>query len=114
MRRARPSVLATCFGTRPRPKPFTSVAIFENQERASPLPAIEDLPASALDTQVLAHYTVLAAMRYPEYREHTVFLGVAEALPRACLAAPAEFPLKLEAGPTQPARLSASLAEWLA
>lgn len=114
MRRARPSVLAACFGTRMRPKPFTSLAIFENQERASPVPSVEDLPASALDAEVLAYYTVLAARRSPEYRERTVYLGVADALPRAYLAAPAEFPLKPGIEPVKPEQLSVALGAWLA
>lgn len=114
MRRARPSVLVARFGARRRPKPFTSVAVFENQDRASPLPAEEDLEGSALDAQMLAHYTGLAARRYPEYREHTVFLCLAEALPRAFLAAPREFTLEIGAEPISSGRLGAILSEWLA
>ena len=36
-RRARPSVVVAHLGMRAKPKPFTSVVIFENQERANPL-----------------------------------------------------------------------------
>ncbi|MBZ5561024.1 MAG: hypothetical protein LAP13_01235 [Acidobacteriia bacterium] len=113
MRRARPSVLVARFGTRLRPKPFTSVAVFENQERANPLPAVEDLEGSALDAQVLAYYTGLAAWRYPEYRARTVILCLAEALPRAFLAAPKGFPLEVGSGPLSANRLNAALVEWL-
>ncbi|MBZ5546095.1 MAG: hypothetical protein LAO07_20920 [Acidobacteriia bacterium] len=113
MRRARPSVLVARFGTRFRPKPFTSVAVFEDQDRANPIPAEADLEGSALDAQVLAHYTGLAARRYPEYRARSVILCLAEALPCAFLVAPREFALEVGAEPVRPARLNAALAEWL-
>ncbi|HXX17700.1 MAG TPA: hypothetical protein VEJ47_22570, partial [Candidatus Eremiobacteraceae bacterium] len=82
-RRARPSLLLAQFGVRSRPKPFTSVVVFENQDEINPLPAVDDLPGSALDAQVLALYVWLAATRYNEYQRNTVCLCLAESISQA-------------------------------
>ncbi len=113
LRRARSSVLVARFATRPRPKPFTGGAVFENQERANPLPAGEDLEGSTVDAQVLAHYIGLASWRYPEYRERTAILCLAEGLSRAFLAGPKELVLEVGAQPATPDRVAAVLALWL-
>jgi hypothetical protein len=114
LRRARPSVLVAHFGTRNKPKPFTSVAVFENQERASPQPDIEDLAGSAVDAQMLAYYVWLAATRYQEYYGRTVCLCLAEDLPTALVIAPPEFPLLKEKEPFRLEKISALLSAWLA
>jgi hypothetical protein len=114
LRRARPSVLVAHFGTRNKPKPFTSVAVFENQEKASPQSEEEDLAGSAVDAQMLAYYVWLAAARYPEYYGRTACLCLAEELPTALVAAPPEFPLWKEKEPLRLERISALLGAWLA
>ena len=53
-RRARPAFVMAQFGVRSKPKPFTSVLVFDNPDEVNPLPAVDDLPGSALDAQVLA------------------------------------------------------------
>jgi hypothetical protein len=112
-RRARPSFLMVQFGVRSKPKPFTSVAVFENQEQINPLPAVDDLPGSALDAQLLALYVWLAASRYDEYRRNTVCLCVAESLSEAYVVAPPEFALWCEAAPVTLDRLRAAATHWL-
>jgi hypothetical protein len=112
-RRARPSVVVAYYGIRNKPKPFTSVAVFQDPEKASPLPEVEDLAGSAVDAQVMAHYTWLAATRYPEY-ERAACLCLAEGLTRACLVAPADFPLWEGPQPIRIDRLPSLLASWLA
>jgi hypothetical protein len=112
-RRARPSVLVAYYGIRSKPKPFTSVAVFQEPEKANPLPEVEDLAGSAVDAQVMAHYTWLAATRYPEY-ERAACLCLCEGLSRACLVAPASFPLWSEPQPIRVTRLPKLLASWLA
>ena len=114
LRRARPPFLAAQFGVRSRPKPFTSVAVFENQDEINPLPAVDDLPGSALDAQVLALYVWLAASRYDEYQHNTVCLCLAESLSEAYVIAPSEFPLWREPEPIRLERLRAVLADWAA
>jgi hypothetical protein len=68
------------FGVRDKPKPFTSVVVFENPDRINPLPPIEDLPGSAADAEMLALYVWLAANRYEEYQRSTVCVCLAESL----------------------------------
>jgi hypothetical protein len=87
IRRARPRVLVARFGLRPRPKPFTGIAIFENQQRINTLPEIDDPTGSALDANVLARYVLLAAQRYPE-KEETICLCIAESARSAWLLLP--------------------------
>ena len=112
-RRARPTVLVGYFGTRDKPKPFTSVAVFENQSVASPLPSVKDLPGSALDAQVLAYYIWLAASRYAEYQEVLTFC-LAENLRRGFVLGPPGNPLATAAEPLSLSRISSLLGAWLA
>lgn len=88
MRRARPRVLFARFGMRAKLKPFTGIAIFENQHRISALPDVDDPLGSAIDASILARYILLGMERYPE-AAHTVFLAIAESAKRAYLVAPA-------------------------
>lgn len=86
-RRARPRVLFARFGLRAKPKPFTGIAIFENQQRISALPDVDDPQGSALDAIVLARYILLSAQRYPESAQ-TAFFCVAESAQSAYLVLP--------------------------
>src|SRR5208283_1121303 len=113
-RRARPSFVMAQFGVRSKPKPFTSVAVFDNPDEVNPLPAVDDLPGSALDAQVLALYVWLAASRYDDYRRNTVCLCIAESLSEAYVIAPPEFALWHEAEPVSLDRLRTTLTQWLA
>ena len=74
LRRAQPQLLICSFGIRRRLKPFSSVAVFEDQGRANPAPEQDDAPSSLIDAQILAEYVYLAASRLPPYAEQT--LGV--------------------------------------
>ena len=112
-RRARPEVLIACFGVRSKPKPFTSVAVFENPDQINPMPAVDDLPGSALDAQVLSQYVWLAANRYEEYRANSVFICLAEALCEAYVIAPPEFSLVGETQPIPSDKFRSALLEWL-
>lgn len=87
LRRARPRTLIARFGMRNKPKPFTSIAIFENQQRVSTLPDVDDPENSAIDAAILARYVWLAASRYPE-QEHTLCLCVSEHLDSAYMILP--------------------------
>jgi hypothetical protein len=112
-RRARPSVLIGYFGTRDKPKPFTSVAVFENQSVASPLPPVKDLAGSALDAEVLAYYTWLAAARYPEY-QGALTLCIAGSLSTVFVVGPSENPFAAESEPLSLPKISSLLGAWLA
>lgn len=112
LRRARPRMLVARFGTRNKPKPFTSLAILEDQEGASPLPDAPDPDGSSIDAQILARYIWLAASRYEEYRD-AVCLCVADALPAIYAIAPAEHSLLRESEPMTLERIRSILEEWI-
>jgi hypothetical protein len=113
-RRARPTFLMASFGVRSKPKPFTSVVVFENPDQLNPLPSVEDPAGSALDAQMLALYTWLAASRYQEYQSHTTCVCVAESLSQAYVIAPQELAIGHETEPIPLARLGAVFRGWLA
>jgi hypothetical protein len=113
-RRARPSFLTAQFGVRQKPKPFTGVAVFDNPDQVNPLPAVDDLPGSAVDAQMLALYVWLAASRYPEYQRSTVCVCVAESLSQAYVIAPPEFAIWKETEPVPLNRLGDALRAWIA
>ena len=77
LRRARPRLMIARFGLRNKPKPFTSIAIFENQQTISAMPDVSDPQGSAVDALTLARYVWLSVLRYPE-REQTSCLCVSE------------------------------------
>src|SRR5207245_1426981 len=56
LRRARPRLLVARFGMRSKPKPFTGIAIFENQQKISAMRDLDDPEGSAMDAQMLARY----------------------------------------------------------
>jgi hypothetical protein len=87
IRRARPRVLFARFGLRAKPKAFTGIAIFENQQVISALPDVDDPQGSAIDAFMLARYVLLAAQRYPEGAQ-TAFLCIAESAQSAYLILP--------------------------
>ena len=74
IRRAQPQLTICSFGIRRRLKPFSSVAVFEDQGRANPAPEQDDAPSSLIDAQILAEYVYLTTARLPSYAEQT--LGV--------------------------------------
>ncbi len=87
LRRARPRIIVARFGLRSKPKPFTSIAIFENQQTVSTLPDADDAEGSAVDAIILARYVWLAASRYPEQKQ-TGCLCVSESRNSVFLIAP--------------------------
>ena len=112
LRRARPDVLVAHFGVRSKPKPFTSVAVFENPDQINPLPAVDDMLGSSLDAQVLSRYVWLAASRYDEYR-NAACVCLAESLSEAYVIASPEFSLLRETQPISVNRFQSVLSEWL-
>ena len=113
-RRARPCFLAASFGVRSKPKPFTGVAVFDNPDQVNPMPAVDDLPGSAVDAQMLALYVWLAASRYEEYQRSTLCVCLAESISQAYVIGPPEFALLQETEPIPLARLRDELRSWIA
>jgi hypothetical protein len=113
-RRARPSFLAARFGVRAKPKPFTGVAVFDDPDQVNPLPAVDDLPASAVDAQMLALYVWLSAGRFDEYSKSTLCVCLAESLSEAYIVAPQGFQFREVAGPMPLEQFRHELGEWIA
>jgi hypothetical protein len=113
MSHARPTVVVAEFGLRNKPKPFTSVAVFENQEKATPQPPVPDPEGSAVDAVMLAYYTWLGTTRYVEY-QRTGCLCVFDGTPSVVVAGAPEFPLWEEKEPVAPRRIADLLETWLA
>lgn len=111
-RRSRPRVLIACFGLRDKPKPFTSIAILEDQEHTSPLPDTADPEGSAVDAQILARYIWLSASRYEEY-ENAVCLCVADSVPAIYAIAPPGHGLLAESQPMTVEKIRGIIEEWL-
>lgn len=87
LRRARPRLLIARFGLRTKPKPFTSIAIFENQQTISSLHDVADPQGSAVDALILARYIWLSVQRYPE-RDKTCCICISESSGSAYILAP--------------------------
>ncbi len=114
LRRARPALLVAQFDVRPRPKPFTGVAVFDNPDQVNPLPSVDDPQGSSLDAQMLALYIWLAATRYEEYQHATVCVCLADSIAEAYVIAPPEFALTRSADPLPLESLRHQLSAWLA
>ncbi len=112
LRRARPSVLIGYFGTRDKPKPFTSVAVFVNQNIASPLPSEKDYPGSAIDASILSYYLWLSSTRYSEY-ENALTLCIAESVRVAYAVGPSHNPFQDQTQPVTVDQVSRVLGDWL-
>ena len=113
-RRARPSFLAARFGVREKPKPFTGVAVFDDPNKINPLPAVDDLPGSSVDAQMLALYVWLAAARYGEYQKSAMCVCIVQSLSEAYIVAPRGLAFRPTAEPLPLDQLRRELCEWMA
>ena len=109
---ARPIVVIAEYGLRFKPKPFTSVAIFEDPAQVNPLPSESDPEGSAIDAGILAYYTWLGVRRFPECRR-TLCLCLFENAPYILIAGTEDCPLWNEPEPIAPEQLSSFLYSWL-
>jgi hypothetical protein len=110
-RRVRMQAVFCSFGVRPKLKPFSSLVLFEDQNRANPVPDQPDPEGSWTDTRLLAEYVYLAAERAQVYDGQTMGIFALPELSRALLTA---WP-----GPAPAGRLGAEdvihlALEWLA
>jgi len=113
IRRVQPQVLLCCFGIRPKLKPFSSVVLFEDQNRANPVADQPDPEGSWIDVRLLAEYVYLTASQHPAYTGRTVFLFAALELERLLLVAPAGFALPAH-GRLAGAEFADAAIHWLA
>jgi hypothetical protein len=113
LRRARPRILIARFGLRPHPKPFTGIAIFENQQRISAMPDVDDPQGSAIDASTLARYILLSVERFPEGSD-TAVLVVSESARSAYLSLPASRKKQWNGGSqATPEQLSQWLGQFI-
>lgn len=111
VRRARPYVLCTGFGIRNKVKAFSSLLIYADQDKASPVPTQGDMLGSYVDLEIFYEYVWREPMKYPEYPGNTVFFFAAEGMDEALLIAPPDFPKPAGALPLE--AWHQRLAEWL-
>jgi hypothetical protein len=109
IRRARPRLLLARFGMRSKPKPFTGIAIFENQQKISAVQDVDDPEGSAVDALILARYVWLAAQRYPE-GQRTSCICIAESSRSAYVIAP---DAKCPGWPAGTAVTPEQISEWM-
>jgi hypothetical protein len=113
IRRARPSVIVIGFGIRNKVKPFSSLLIYTDQDKASPIPTQMDTLGSYVDLEVFYQYIWQELERYAEYRRNTVYLFLAEGMDEMFVVAPPDFPLLHENGPVKISRLLETAKEWI-
>jgi hypothetical protein len=106
IRRVQPQALFCCFGIRPKLKPFSSVVLFEDQNRANPVADQPDPEGSLVDARLLTEYVYLTASRHPVFSGRTVCLFAVPEWKRALLLAPAGFSFG-------PEGLCAGVVRWL-
>ena len=113
IRRVQPQALLCRFGIRPKLKPFSSVVLFEDQNRANPVADQPDPEGSLIDVRLLAEYVYLSASQHPAYARRTVHLFAVPELDRVLTVAPSGFGLPSVARLTA-AELCTAAVNWLA
>jgi hypothetical protein len=93
VRRARPAVMVVSFGIRNKMKPFSSLLIYADQEKASPIPSQMDVLGTSVDLEVFYQYIWQEFEKYPEYKRNTAYLFLAQGADELLCIAPADFPL---------------------
>jgi hypothetical protein len=93
IRRAKPSLVVASFGIRNKVKPFSSLLIFEDQDKATAIPTQADMLGSYIDLEIFYQYVFQEAGKYVEYRNNTAYLFLAEGMDEMHLIAPPDFPL---------------------
>ncbi|MGA2182420.1 MAG: hypothetical protein ABSH47_05270 [Bryobacteraceae bacterium] len=115
-RRAAPQAMFCRFGIRPKLKPFSSVVLFEDQNRANPVPDQPDPEGSFVDARLLVEYVYLAALRGPEYADHALVLLAVPEQKRVLVLGPAAAMASLAGGgpPVRAPELVSAARAWLA
>ncbi len=104
------------FGVRPKLKPFSGVVLFEDQNRANPVPDQPEPEGSFIDTQLLMEYIYLSAMRRVEYAGRMLVLVAVPEQNRMLVLDPASAsaPLTTRASPVAATGLIYAAQSWLA
>lgn len=110
VRRARPSFVITSFGIRNKMKPFSSLLIFADPEKASVIPTQVDTLGTYVDLEVFYAYIWQEFEKYAEYVRNTVYVFGAAGMDELCVLAPPDFALPPSA---KPEWLMAAAREWM-
>jgi hypothetical protein len=94
LRRARPDVLLVGFGIRNKVKPFSSLLIFHDQDKATAIPSQADMLGSWVDLEIFYQYIWQEAAKQAEYRNNTAYVFAAIGMDELHLIAPLDFPLE--------------------
>jgi hypothetical protein len=113
IRRARPSVLLASFGIRNKMKPFSSLLIYTDQQKASPIPDQMDVLGTSVDLEIFYQYLWQECEKYAEYRRNTAYLFLAPGAEQLLCIAPADFPLLSAQGAVPLARVVEHASAWL-
>jgi hypothetical protein len=113
-RRARPSMSIISFGVRNKVKPFSSLLIYTDQDKASPIPTQMDTLGSYVDLEIFYLYILSEFEKYPEYRRNTAYVFAGDGMDELLLIAPGDFPeLRKGNGPVPLATVQAACREWM-
>jgi hypothetical protein len=113
-RRARPSMSIISFGVRNKVKPFSSLLIYTDQDKASPIPTQMDTLGSYVDLEIFYLYILSEFEKYPEYRRNTAYVFAGDGMDELLLIAPADFPeLRKGSRPVALAAVQAACREWM-
>jgi hypothetical protein len=91
-------------------KPFSSLLIYADQEKASPIPTQVDTLGTYVDLEIFYQYIWQEFEKYAEYRRNTVYIFAAEAMDGALVIAPSDFSLPDRIAPE---KLAAAAREWM-
>jgi hypothetical protein len=112
IRRARPSVMVVSFGIRNKMKPFSSLLIYTDQEKANPIPGQMDTLGTSVDLEIFYQYLWQECEKYAEYRRNTAYLFLAPGAEQMLCIAPADFPLFAAEGVVPVTKVMEHAAAW--
>jgi len=113
VRRARPSLTVVSFGIRNKIKPFTSMLIYADQDKSSPIPTQMDTLGTYVDLEIFYQYIWQEFEKYAEYRHNTAYLFVGEGMDELLAIAPPDFPLLATKQPVPLAQVFGTMKDWL-
>ena len=113
VRRARPSLIMISFGVRNKLKPFSSLLIYTDQETASPIPDQMDVLGTSVDLEIFYQYIWQEFEKYPQYRNNTGYLFIADGMEELFCVGPADFPLLAATAPVGLSDVFTYSKEWL-
>jgi hypothetical protein len=110
VRRARPSMVISAFGIRNKLKPFSSLLIYADQDKSSPIPTQVDTLGTYVDLEIFYLYIWQEFEKYVEYQGNTVYIFGAEGMDEVLVIAPPDFSLDAKISPE---KLAAAAREWM-